>query len=70
MSAKTGANIKEFFKTLAQNIAGVGKKTPAGGSTEPEKLAREPERKTGGNKLVNPGSMDSEVEKKKRKGCC
>jgi len=67
VSAKTGANIKEFFKGLAQSIAGT--KKPAGGSTavEPER-PKESNPKQGGNKLVNPATQDE--TQKKKKGCC
>lgn len=67
VSAKTGANIKEFFKSLAHSIAGT-KKSGGGASTEPER-PKEPERRQAGNKLVNPATQDLEGQKKK-KGCC
>lgn len=68
VSAKTGANIKEFFKSLAHSIAGTKKSGGGATANEPER-PKEPERKQGGNKLVNPATQDNEGQKKKR-GCC
>jgi hypothetical protein len=59
VSAKTGANIKEFFKNLAQIIAGVGKKNASGSTAEPEKPRASEQKPSGGNKLVNPATQDN-----------
>ena len=67
VSAKTGLNIKEFFKDLAYMIAVGNKKTNPAETRAPPQPAQQP---TQNNNIHLTASGDKESGGKKKKQCC